>query len=232
MLNKMEKYQQSFRTPFLTSPLKEEFGFKGLTRAAQEVLGGVYEPGNQMDQSSREFIAELEMPQAVRTLGPQTMVIEVESFRTFWKKARENTSCYPDDLSFATMKAGATDDTISELECEMINIAMKSGYSPECWRYLLDVMILKKIGITHLSSLRTICLFPVDCNSSSKHIGHEMIKIAEATNSLAPEQSSSRRNHRAIDLAVNKALTYDLLCQLKRPGTICSNDARSCYNLI
>jgi hypothetical protein len=35
-----------------------------------------------------------------------------------------------------------------------------------------------------------------------------------------------------IDLAVNKALTYDLLRQVKRPGTICSNDARSCYNLI
>jgi hypothetical protein len=53
-----------------------------------------------------------------------------------------------------------------------------------------------------------------------------------STNSLAPEQYGSRRNHWAIDLAVNKALTYDLLHQLKRPGAICSNDARSCYDLI
>jgi hypothetical protein len=92
------------------------------------------------------------------------------------------------------MKAGATDDIISELECELINIALKSGYSPERWRHLLDVMILKKSGITQLSSLRTICLFPVDGNYAFKHIGHEMMKIAESTNSIAPEQYGSRRD--------------------------------------
>jgi hypothetical protein len=35
-----------------------------------------------------------------------------------------------------------------------------------------------------------------------------------------------------MDLAVNKALTYDLLRQLKRTGAVCSNDAKSCYDLI
>ncbi len=44
MLNNMEKYQQSFHTPFMTSPLKEEFGFKGLTTAAQAVLGEYMNP--------------------------------------------------------------------------------------------------------------------------------------------------------------------------------------------
>jgi hypothetical protein len=127
--NNMEKYQQSFHTPFLTSPLREEFSFKGLTTASQAVLGGVYEPSDHVDQHTKDFLYELMMPQAVQDLGPQTMEISLESFRAFWKKAKENTSCYPDDLSFATMKAGATDDTISELECELINIALKSGYS-------------------------------------------------------------------------------------------------------
>jgi hypothetical protein len=59
-----------------------------------------------------------------------------------------------------------------------------------------------------------------------------MMKVAEATNSLAPEQYGSRRQHKAIDLAVNKALTFDILHQLKRAGVICSNDAKSCYDLI
>ncbi len=35
-----------------------------------------------------------------------------------------------------------------------------------------------------------------------------------------------------IDHAVNKALTYDILWLLKCPGAICSNDAKSCYDLI
>lgn len=72
-------------------------------------------------------------------------------------------------------------------------------------------MILKKSGHTQLSALRTICLFQMDCNFAFKHVGREMMRVEEATNSLAPEQYRSRKGHRAIDLAVNKALTYDLL---------------------
>jgi hypothetical protein len=130
------------------------------------------------------------------------------------------------------MKAGASDELIAEVECDLINIALASGYSPDRWRKLLDVMILKKSGVTQLSSLRTICLFPVDCIFAFKHIGREMMRIAESTNSLAPEQYGSRKGHRSIDLAVSKALTYDILHQLRCPGAICSNDARSCYDLI
>ncbi len=59
-----------------------------------------------------------------------------------------------------------------------------------------------------------------------------MMRVAEATNSLALEQYDSKKGHRAIDLAVNKALTYDLLRQLKRTGAKCSNEARSSYDLI
>jgi hypothetical protein len=93
-------------------------------------------------------------------------------------------------------------------------------------------MIQKKAGHTHLTALRTIVLFPVDCNYAFKHIGREMMRLAEKTKSLAPEQYGSRKAHKAMDLAVNKALTYDLLRQLKRPGAVCSNDAKSCYDLM
>jgi hypothetical protein len=108
------------------------------------------------------------------------------------------------------MKAGATDDLISELKCGLINVALASGYSPDCWQHFLNVMILKKSGIMELSSLRTICLLPVDCNYAFKHIGREMMKIAKSSSTLAQEQYGSRRGHKPIDLAVNKALTYNL----------------------
>jgi hypothetical protein len=93
-------------------------------------------------------------------------------------------------------------------------------------------MILKKSGITDLSGLRAIVLFPVDCNYAFKHVGREMMKMAESTKSLAPEQYGSRKRHKAIDLAVNKALTFDILRQMKRAGAVCSNDAKLCYDLI
>jgi hypothetical protein len=83
-----------------------------------------------------------------------------------------------------------------------------------------------------LSGLRTIVLFPVDCNSVFKFIGKEMMKRTKTLGALAPEQFGSRKYHKAIDLAACKTLTYDILRQLKRPGAICCNNAKSCYDLI
>jgi len=59
-----------------------------------------------------------------------------------------------------------------------------------------------------------------------------MMQVAEKAKSLACEQYGSRRNHTAIDLAVNKSLSYDLLRQLKHTGAVCSNDAKACYDFI
>ncbi len=72
----------------------------------------------------------------------------------------------------------------------------------------------------------------MDCNYVFKFIGKETMKRAESLGALAPEQYGSRKHHKSIDLAACKMLTYDLLRQLKRPGAICCNDAKSCYDLI
>jgi hypothetical protein len=165
-------------------------------------------------------------------MGPFKMELTLESYVAYWKKAREETSCYPSALSFSTMKAGAYDKDIAALDCCMTRIPLKVGFAPERWKFCLDVMLMKKSGVTDLLGLRTIVLFPVDCNFAFKHIGRKMMKTAELTRSLAPEQYGSRKQHKAIDLAVNKALTFDILQQLKRSGAICSNDAKSYYDLI
>jgi len=232
LANNHKKFLQSAHTPFYLPPLKEEFGFKGLSSAAQAVLSGVYESNHDLDQRLLDVIAQWQMPAAVRQLGPLKMEMSVESYVKFWKKARENTSCYPSALSFSKMKAGALDPQITALDCKMARIPLAIGFVLKRWKHCLDVMIMKKSGITDLASLRTIVLFPVDCNYAFKHVGREMMKVAESTKSLAPEQYGSRKQHKAIDLAVNKALTFDILRQLKRAGAICSNDAKSCYDLI
>jgi len=230
--NNYKKFLQSSHTPFYRSPLKERFGFKGLTSSSQAVLAGLYDPDEDTDQRILDVIAQWQMPQTVRDLGPLQMNMTVDSYTAYWKKARENTSCYPSALSFSTMKAGAFDSSIAALDCAMTRLPLIKGFAPQRWKRCLDVMIMKKSGVTDLSGLRTIVLFPVDCNYAFKHVGRQMMKVAEKTLSLAPEQYGSRKQHRAIDLAVNKALTFDILRQLKRSGAICSNDAKSCYDLI
>jgi hypothetical protein len=92
----------------------------------------------------------------------------------------------------------------------MTRLPLTTGFSPPRWRKCMDVMILKKAGITTLSSLRTIVLFSADCNYAFKHIGRSMMKQAEKQRSLAPEQFGSRKSHKAIDQALNKVLSNDL----------------------
>jgi hypothetical protein len=49
---------------------------------------------------------------------------------------------------------------------------------------------------------------------------------------LAAEQYGSRKKKTAILPALNKRLSYDILRQMKMPGALCSNDAKSCYDRI
>ena len=114
-----KKFLQSTHTPFYLSPLKEEFGFKGLTSASQAALAGIYDSNHDSDQRILDVIAQWQIPEAVRALGPLKMEMSVESYIRYWKKARENTSCYPSSLSLDTMKAGAHDRKIATLDCQM-----------------------------------------------------------------------------------------------------------------
>lgn len=49
---------------------------------------------------------------------------------------------------------------------------------------------------------------------------------------LAEEQYGSRKQKTAILHALNKRLSYNILCQTKSAGALCSNDAKSCYDRI
>ncbi len=128
------------------------------------MLSGCYEPPPSLPPEVTDFIAELEMPQSVRALGPQSMAMSVHQYQSFWNKAKENVSCHPGTLSFSTIKSGTTNNTIAQVECCLTRIPLLSGYSPKRGRKCTNVMIQIRSGVTHLSGLRTIVLFPVDAN--------------------------------------------------------------------
>jgi hypothetical protein len=90
------------------------------------------------------------------------MTMSLENYRRFWKKAKKETACFPCALSFSTMKARAYSDQIAQLDWTMTRITLEVGFAPRHWKQCMDVMLLKKSGVTELSSLRTIVLFPVE----------------------------------------------------------------------
>ena len=117
--NNEEKFKQSSKNPFLSVPLRDEMGFKGTGPATKAVLQGTYRPEFPIDPYAEALIYELKTPQEVLDLPFNPMTMETESYIAYWRKAKENISCYPSDLSFSTMKAGSFSPLIAEFECSI-----------------------------------------------------------------------------------------------------------------
>ncbi len=83
----------------------------------------------------------LRTPQVIKERGHIDMLPSLESLCSFWHKAKEKTSCYPGPLSFATLKAGASDPLLAAFECSLTGIPLKGGFAPRRWKQMIDVMI-------------------------------------------------------------------------------------------
>jgi hypothetical protein len=137
-----------------------------------------------------------------------------------------------DILHFGTWKAGSFSVTIMEMEALLTDIPLQTGYSPLRRRVAIDALLLKKVGVTLVEKLRKIILFQGDFNYLNKYIGRDMMKDGEAYEQPAWEQYGSREGKNAIDQALNKVLSFDLIRQARMDAAMCSNDAKSCYDRI
>jgi hypothetical protein len=100
-----------------------------------------------------------------------------------------------------------------ELDALLKDIPLQTAYSPLRWHVAIDVLLLKKAGVTLVEKLRTIVLFQGDFNYLNKYIGHHMMKDGEAYEQLAWEQYGSCEGNNEIDQALNEVLSYDLIRQ-------------------
>ena len=230
MAENKAKYLQSKFTPCLIEPLRSALGFNADTPTGQAILEGTYEPQNDIHPYSNELFQQLKQPHIQTPF--QTTAITEEIFQDGWKKMKEATSAGISGLHFGHMKVCATDPTLSAIETDIVNIPYTTGYAPKQWKTGVSVMIHKKENEDLVSKLRTITLLEADFNFNNKVLGKETIAHAERNNLIAKEQYGSRKQKCAIDHAVHKALTYDIIRQNRIPAALCSNDAKSCYDRI
>jgi hypothetical protein len=92
-----KKFQQSFGTPFYKYPYNTLFGYQGVTKSSQKVLDGTFIPPADASNHMKDFLYHAAMPTAIKQ-NPTQMELTVESFISYWKKAREHTACYPSEL--------------------------------------------------------------------------------------------------------------------------------------
>ena len=133
---------------------------------------------------------------------------------------------------FGHWKAGHLDDTIADIHTSLANIPYLTGYFPIRWQNGVNTLIPKEAGNFRVGRLRTILLYEADFNFNNKILGMRMMHEAKKIEVLARDQYGSRKTKTAIDCALNKRLTFDIIRQDKMPAGICSCDLKSCYDRI
>ena len=91
---------------------------------------------------------------------------------------------------------------------------------------------LEKITDFRVHRTRHIPLKEADDNETKYCMAKDAMIAAEIYNLVANEQYGSRLYRLAIHLAMNKRLIYDISRQMKTPIAVCSNDVRSCSDMI
>ena len=225
------KYRQTQMSPFMKEPLLSDIGYLGNTKACEDILRGRYTVPEGVNIYTRELIHH--MRSLPLNHAPPIAEIPTHTFTAGWKKMKEATSAASvNGLHMGHMKACAQDTFLAEFEAAMVNLPYATGFSPEQWQTGITLMIRKKANVDLVTKLRTIVLTEADFNYCNKVLGKSTLEHAERNNLLPKEQYGSRKGHNSIDQAVHKRLSYDIMRQSRRPGALCSNDAKSCFDRI
>ena len=227
----IKKYRQTEDTPCMVNPLKDALGYLGNTRAADEILNGTYTYPTGTGRYSIELLQEFARKEDFSS-PPPSSIMSTQDFVQGWKKMKEQTSSGISGLHFGHLKACTFSTMLSNFEATLSHIPFTTGYVPNGWKKGVCCMIKKKANVDRVTKLRTIVLTEADFNFSNKKLGRDAMQHAESNDLIAPEQYGSRKGKSAIEHALNKRLSYDLIRQLRCPGALCSNDAKSCYDRI
>ena len=147
----------------------------------------------------------------VVTDTPLSKAILTESYRKSWSKMKPNTSSSPFGPSFVNYIAGSRDSKICEFDATMANIPYASGYTPQAWTQMTDVLIPKKSHSALVEKLHIIVLFHSMFNMNNKRVGQEMVANAEKLQQIPWEVVGGHKQHRAIECTMNKVLTLSLI---------------------
>jgi hypothetical protein len=138
------RFSQTNTTPLMQPDFVHRVGYLAELQGADDILEGTYIPEEGTDPYAVQFISHLKMEASVRDSPPISKSISTESHQAGWKKMKPNISCSPFGPAFVQYIAGSRHPKIAAFDATMANIPYASGYSPEVWTKMIDVLIPKK----------------------------------------------------------------------------------------
>jgi hypothetical protein len=204
------RYGQCTGTPFMQSPLSDNFGYLGNQQAIDAVLDGSYQcPANTLEYV-KKFIAELKRPN-VTNLPTVTGTATAKEHTQGWKHMKVHT-CRGSRCRHCLHRCCYWIQPATMVNCNICDHT-KAKLSRD------------------VTKLRIIVLFHALFSMMNKRVAKKAIRNAENINKI-PSEAYAKRGHRTIDCALNKILTLDIIRQWKVPAALCCNDAKQCYDHI
>jgi hypothetical protein len=176
----------------MQSKFVSRVGYKAELSGAEEILAGTFSPDPDSDQYAIQFIQQMKMDPIVHA-HQSSKAITTQSYYESWQRMKPNTSCSPSGPSFVDYIAGSRDDNITAFDTTMTNIPYASGYTPQAWTQMTDVLIPKKNNSLLVEKLRIIVLFHAMFNLKNKRIGQDMVAKAERLGQIPWEVYRGRK---------------------------------------
>jgi hypothetical protein len=228
------KIRASENTPFMQSPLVDEFGYRKNTPSHDQVLNGTYSIPRHCSRATNLLIQGLARPSAIQgklQYLPRTHITTDDHIKG-WKRQKERTSGGLSGLHFGHYKAHAQERDLAAFDASMRSVAYTTGYSFRRWKRGLDVQLLKRTNDFRASQLRTILLLESDHNMNNKAIGMDAMRAGERLGEHARDNYGGRKGLRAAEVSMNQLLTFNSIWARRGRAVIMSNDAKGCYDRI
>jgi len=157
--------------------------------------------------------------------------IAPEQFLSTYKAAQEKTSSSYSGRHVGNHKVIKEDLLLVKLHSDMMSIPYITGFSPQRWHQVVDVMLEKDPGYPKQHRLRIVALLESDCNQSQRILVARWLTHHLEDFQMIPDmQCRSCPSKMCISPVINKVLSYDLVHQTKVNGAFIENGAVGYYD--
>jgi len=225
-----QQYHQAYDTPFGSGPLADIVGHAGDTELANQILKGNIPPlPSTLLAETIRILNTLSEP--CPGLSPTPAVISEEEFINAYKVTPESTSSSPSGRHVGHYKAVLDNPTLVSLHTTMSSIPFQTGFFPEHWKRVVDIMLQKDTGNSCCHRLRIIALFESDLNQAKRIlIGRRLSHLLEDNTMLPEMQQGSRPGKQCLRAVLKKVLSHDIIRMTKHTAALIENDAVGCYD--
>jgi hypothetical protein len=238
-------FGQAKETPFATSPLNMDVGYKADGIAAEMILQGNAHYPN-LPTAAQMLIQHLQQ----RTTTILEGTITAKQILGKLQKWKEETTTSPSGLHLGhyhclwrSPRADSNDEsavnrikqqqeTLLQATTDLLNYAIKHGYAYNRWKKIVNIMLQKDNGNPRVHRLRIIHIYEADYNLLLAVKWRQALYHAESQQLLNDGLYGSRKSRSSHDPVLIEVLQNEVYRMSMKSGINFDLDATSCYDRI